>query len=146
MTMRVISLLDAKAIGERNKRVIWKLNSPLGFRFDNGTYLWVPKGFESDFASVPRIPIVYMLWGDRAHRESILHDYFYRRDCALAVTRAEADKFFQMAMVSQGQPFYIVYPMYVGVRIGGLSSYHRMNVMDTFKLDVTYDESLLKAA
>ena len=31
----------------------------------------VPAGFQTDFASVPRLPIAYWLYGARAHREGV---------------------------------------------------------------------------
>lgn len=39
--------------------------------------LTVPMGFETDFASVPRIGAVYALFGNRAHRAAVVHDYLY---------------------------------------------------------------------
>ncbi len=89
-----------------------------------------PLYFYTDFASVPRLPIFYTLWGDRAHREAVLHDYLYRIDSIPIVTKSEADSIFREAMKSTGKPWYIRYPMYLGVKIGGLSSYHKKRVRD----------------
>jgi hypothetical protein len=86
--------------------------------------------FETDYASVPRVPIAYNMWGDRAHREATLHDYLYRVDSAPVVERAVADKVFREAMVATGKPYYIYAPMYWGVRLGGGSSYHKKKVRD----------------
>jgi hypothetical protein len=86
--------------------------------------------FYTDFASVPRIPVVYNLWGDRAHREAVLHDYVYCKNSIPILTRSEADSVFLEAMKSTGKPIYIRYPMYLGVRIGGSACYHRRNVED----------------
>lgn len=35
----------------------------------------VPAGYETDFASVPRWPVVYWLAGGRATSEAVVHDY-----------------------------------------------------------------------
>lgn len=80
----------------------------------------VPEGFITDLASVPRIPIVFMLWGNRVHRESVLHDYLYRIDCVPRVYFNTANKIFMEAMKSRGVPAWIRWPMYIGVcAVGG---------------------------
>jgi hypothetical protein len=86
--------------------------------------------FETDLASVPRVPLIYDMWGNRAHREAVLHDYLYRRDSIPVVTRSEADALFLEAMSSTGKSWYIRYAMYWGVRLGGGSSYHQRSVGD----------------
>lgn len=138
MTYGFYNSLDFREIGEKNGRTIYKLDSPLIYvSVKNGT-ITIPKEFETDLASVPRVPIAYMAWGDKAHREAVLHDFLYRIDANPDVTRAEADYLFKEAMISRGQPLRIYYPMWLGVRIGGGSSYHKMLVCDNFKLDVVY--------
>jgi len=88
--------------------------------------------FETDFASVPRVPVVYDAWGDRAHREAVLHDYLYRIDSIPVVSRYDADMVFLEAMKSTGKPWYIRWPMFMGVRCGGIMSYHKKSVKDKF--------------
>lgn len=80
----------------------------------------VPAGFVTDFASVPRLPIVYMAFGDRAHHESVIHDYLYQTH---KYSKAIADKVFLEAMKVRGKPFWIRESMYLGVFFGGASSY-----------------------
>ena len=86
--------------------------------------------FETDFASVPRVPIFYSMWGDRAHREAVLHDYLYRIDSIPVVTKSNADSIFLEAMKSTGKPFYIRWPMYLGVKFGGWTAFHKKKVKD----------------
>ena len=86
--------------------------------------------FETDYASVPRVPLAYSMWGDRAHREATLHDYLYRTDSIPAVERAVADSIFKEAMIATGKPWYIYQPMYFGVRLGGWTAYHKRRVRD----------------
>lgn len=81
----------------------------------------IPAGFVTDFASVPRVPIVYTLFGDRAHHESVPHDFLYQTHLT---TKPVADKLFREAMVARGKPGYIVEGMYWGVVLGGRSSYN----------------------
>lgn len=86
--------------------------------------------FETDFASVPRVPLIYSAWGDRAHREAVLHDYLYRIDSKPTVTYSQANEVFLEAMKSTGKPWYIAYGMYWGVVLGGWGSYHKKRVKD----------------
>ena len=86
--------------------------------------------FETDFASVPRIPFAYEAWGDRAHREAVLHDYLYRIDSKPIVTYSQANNVFLEAMKATGKPWRIYYPMYWGVVLGGWTAYHKKRVKD----------------
>ena len=107
----------------------WILNQPLiYFSVHLNSIICVPAGFETDFASVPRIPIVHACWGDRAHHESVIHDYLYRIDSNPVVERKDADKVFLEAMKIRGRPKCIRYPMYCGVRVGGFKAYHQKKV------------------
>jgi hypothetical protein len=89
-----------------------------------------PSFFETDFASVPRVPFIYEAWGDRAHREAVLHDYLYRIDSIPIVTYSQANSVFLEAMKSTNKPWYISYGMYWGVVLGGRSAYHKKRVKD----------------
>lgn len=98
----------------------FRLMTPLVYESDIMGMVMVPAGFVTDFASVPRVPIVYMLFGDRAHHESVPHDFFYQTHI---VTKAVADKVFLEAMKARGKSWFIRYAMYLGVVLGGASSY-----------------------
>ena len=97
-----------------------QFSAGVGKLIDCDGILRIPKNFVTDFASVPRVPIAYMLFGDRAHHESVPHDYIYQTHIA---PKAIADKMFLEAMGARGKPWYVRYPMYQGVVIGGGSSY-----------------------
>ena len=57
--------------------------------------LRVPSEFITDFASVPRLPVVWLLTGDRARRAAVVHDYL----CSLKTcTYQEAAKAFEACM------------------------------------------------
>jgi len=84
--------------------------------------LKVPSGFITDFASVPRVPIAYTLFGNKAHHESVIHDYLYRTTPHLC-TRRQADNVFKEAMTSRKKGFFVKGSMWLGVRLGGKSSW-----------------------
>lgn len=91
----------------------------------------VPAGFQTDFASVPRVPIFYTLFGDRAHRESVVHDYLYRIDARPSTTFNEANDIFLEAMAVRGKGFFVRYAMYWGVCLGGCTAWHKKMVGDS---------------
>lgn len=76
----------------------------------------IPTGFKTDFASVPRVPIAYWFYGNRAHRESVLHDYLYFLG---DTSRGAADKVFLEAMKARNKNILVRWPIFLGVRIGG---------------------------
>lgn len=141
--------LDYHEVGECGGRVVYQLDSALKWKCDKYA-ITIPQYFFTDLASVPRLPIAYTLWGDRAHREAVLHDYLYRKDCLInnletgevcqGCTRKFADDMFLEAMKAQGQPFYIRYPMWAGVRSGGFMAYHKLEVLDEFDLSECYQK------
>ena len=87
-------------------------------------------GFNTDLASVPRVPIIYAMWGGRAHREAVIHDFLFRTDSIPEVSFSSANWVFLEAMKARGKPFYIRHPMYLGVSCGSLSYYHKRLVGD----------------
>jgi hypothetical protein len=107
--------------------VVWELDSPLVYESDFlKETITVPKGFQTDFASVPRfIPIASNTLLDKSHRESVIHDYLYRDDSLPLVTQKEADEVFFEAMTVRGKSKWVRYSMWAGVRIGGFTSYHK---------------------
>lgn len=122
-----ITSLDCKL---RDEDSIWCLDSPLIYISDIVGKVEVPTGFETDFASVPRIPIAYMLFGDKAHCESVIHDYLYRKDSVPLVSYSQANDVFLEAMKIRGKSFFVRYSMYWGVVLGGWTAYHKKNVYD----------------
>lgn len=125
-----ITELDVYLKPERDD-AIWVLDKPLVYYSSLlKSTLNVPVGFETDLASVPRLPFIYALWGGRAHREGILHDALYRSDFVPGVSRSIADDVFLEAMKTRGKPWHIRYPMWAGVRAGGWTAYHKKLVGD----------------
>ena len=59
----------------------WLLARPLRVTFEPGlngleaSNIMVPRGFVTDFASVPRIPLAYLAMGGIGERAAVVHDY-----------------------------------------------------------------------
>lgn len=139
--------LNAIEIGESKGRVVSQLVQPLLFE-DDEFKIEVQAGFYTDYASVPRLPIIYWLYGNRAHRGAVVHDYGYRKDSKIwskkkddwiyNPSRSLVDYIFKKCNIASGYPYYVYQGMWLGVRLGGSSSYHRMGVNDCFPLEVIY--------
>ena len=90
----------------------WRLMQPLLFEDDHGAVWIVPVDFETDFASVPRIPFIYAWTGNTAHAPATLHDWAIRTH---ACSREYADELFRQAMESIGMPKWRLGAMYRAV-------------------------------
>jgi Protein of unknown function (DUF1353) len=84
-----------------------------------------PAGFLTDFASVPRLPLVYLAYGNKVHLPAIPHDDLYRRG-GTETDRQFADDVFLAGMLAAlvNVPNPLLTPaeahqMYLGVRLGG---------------------------
>jgi hypothetical protein len=106
---------------ERTDDGQWRLTAPL-FYFSKvaDTLVHVPAGFVSDFASVPRLPLIYWLTGDSAHLAAVVHDYLY---ASHMVDRKKADAIFEEASAVAGVPWWRRKLMWLGVRVGGSASW-----------------------
>jgi hypothetical protein len=82
--------------------------------------LRVPAGFCTDFASVPRLPIAYWLFGSKANRPAVVHDYLYREG---TYGRKTADRVMLEAMEIDGYGWVTRHAMYRAVRWGGWAAY-----------------------
>ena len=111
---------------------IWELDFSLKYKSDLlNCEIIVPAGFQTDLASVPRwIPIASNALMGRAHREAVIHDYLYRKDSLPIVSESIANRVFLEAMELIGKSWYIRYPIYFGVCLGGWASYHKIYVND----------------
>ena len=94
----------------------FELHEPFRYQSDLAGLISVPVGFKTDFASVPRIGMIYALLGDCAHEPAVIHDWLYYADLA---DRSVADDVLLEAMGVIGLPWWRRYPIWLGVRAGG---------------------------
>lgn len=100
-----------------DRRGTWRLLAPLAYRSDRlDQIVVVPAGFVTDFASVPRLPVAYLLTANRGHEAAVLHDWAYTTHF---ITRAQADSLFAEALEVGGEPGWRRGLMWAGVRVGG---------------------------
>lgn len=115
---------------------VWVLLKPFVYHHAPTDYLAldftveIPAGFYTDFASVPRLPILYASLGNTGHEAALVHDYLYRMDAEPNASKDTADRTFYDALVEMGLSERHAAMMYDGVVIGGESSYHKKRVED----------------
>jgi len=92
----------------------WKLHDTLNYTSDLIGNVSVPQGFVTDFASVPRLPVAYVLFDGVADSSAVIHDYLRRENI---INRRTADNVFLEAMKAEGVPRWRRYPMYWAVSV-----------------------------
>jgi len=102
----------------------WKLVKSFSYHVgsrNSRTVIKVPKGFVTDFASVPQFLWWWMPYWGKYGKGAIVHDYLYQHHI---YSRAMADAIFKEAMVAGKTPKWKARLMYFGVRIGGWLAWH----------------------
>jgi hypothetical protein len=100
----------------------WRLLAPFSYLDPEHGLIDVPAGSVTDFASVPRWPLTFMLLGQYGHAAAVLHDHLYATG---KLPRKAADQVFLNALRSSGIARWRAWLMYAGVRVGGASRYVR---------------------
>lgn len=115
--------LDPLEVIEVDDSVFSVADHPFRYQSDVANQVFtVPVGFYTDFASVPRLGMIYALLGDCAHEPAVVHDWLYYS----AITdKAMADKVLLEAMDVIGIPWYQRWPIYLGVKFGGFYAWNQ---------------------
>jgi hypothetical protein len=98
-----------------------KLREDFILKYWDWTFI-IPEGTLTDFASVPRLPVVYRIFANKAKKSAIWHDWIYGSHPE-GFTRKMADDAFLDAMRAEKLPEWVCLAMYAGVRVGGGSHY-----------------------
>lgn len=99
----------------------WVLGNDLVFTVrDTGQKIIVPRGFVTDFASVPRIFWTFFPKHGEYTRAAIVHDYLYwQQQCS----REQADELFDIVMEDSDVDSTSRFTIYAAVRVWGDSSW-----------------------
>lgn len=98
----VVSLQD----GDR-----WRLEKEFEYYTDitgERKYIHVPEGFETDFASIPKVFLPFLRYRDKFNKASVIHDYLYR---SKMFDRKTSDRIFLegMKVLGIGKRRYLFY-------------------------------------
>ena len=96
----------------------WEVMEDYYYKTSRGI-IRVPKGFRTDYASVPRIFRNIINSYGKHGRAAVVHDWLYSSQCKIDVTREEADKIFLEIMKECGVGSIKRNLMYRMVRIFG---------------------------
>ena len=116
--------LTALQVELQEDRTNWKLLSEFVYEDSEYGRIVVSRGFETDFTSVPRIPVIFDLVGAYGHAAATLHDWLYSSGL---VPRSSADRIFREALRTTGIARWRAWLMWAGVRLGGSSHYRPPN-------------------
>lgn len=136
MTVAFPLPLEVEQVNEGEWRVLNGFDAIVEEEGHETVVIHVPHGYLTDFASVPRIPFAYLLFGGKGSRAAVIHDYLYegcdpelarrpRNWCdavfhhgLLTIAEEEASKPHPGLTEVQADA------MYDGVRVGGASHFH----------------------
>ena len=124
---------------EKESERCWRLLEPLVYESDTIGTIIVDAGFETNFASVPRLPLMFWAFGGVGDEAATLHDWLYRKDHTQStghervIDRETADKVLRGVIIecltkdgtSKLKANLIAWAMWAGVRIGGASHWER---------------------
>jgi hypothetical protein len=94
-------------------RATWGLLSPLVFQSKIVGEIEVPAGFQTDFASVPRLPFLYAIFGDSTHGSAVIHDWLVEQQFDLVI----AARVFREAALYEQTPQWKSAMMYRALRV-----------------------------
>lgn len=126
----------------RDEHCYWRLTEPLVFDSEELGSITVPAGFCTNFASVPRLPVIYSLFGDTAHRAATLHDYLYCYDSSPASTYTQANDAFLEAMHSTGINRMLADAMWWAVSAFGFFFFHKHSINSNYDLRRAENEQI----
>lgn len=99
----------------------WIVVAPLSYQSDIAKQIiTVPAGFQTDLASVPRLPVIFLLTGATSNEAAVVHDFLYSTQ---KVPRDVADAVLREASEVTGVPAWRRWMVWAGVRLGGASHY-----------------------
>ena len=83
----------------------------------------VPKGFVTDYASIPKLLRAIILPYGKHSGASVVHDWLYSSNCSLDISREKADKIFLEILKEEKVNLLLRILMYTAVRKFGRSRF-----------------------
>lgn len=101
-----------------------ELTKDLIYETDSQKFI-VPKGFKTDFASIPRIFWTIIAPIGKHTLPAVLHDYLYTDGYKLGISRKQADKIFYNAMIDSHVARITANIMWFCVRVFAFRHYNK---------------------
>lgn len=144
---RWLSTLRAEEVDEIAG--IDRLLAPLGYYSALlGCEVWAPADFLTDYASVPRLPLAYLVVGGKGRKAAVIHDWLYSGGLVNGrrLSRKECDMVLAEALKATGYGAIVEKLMYGGVRFGGSSHFEQDNVPQLPHVEALMGAAALEAA
>lgn len=134
---QILTLLASEKIGyDKRGRPVHAILQPLVARTSYGM-IEVPVGFNTNFASVPRLPVFFLVAGDRAHEQAAVHDYLYT--IRASIGRAACDKIFHELLLAG-----TAIPEPYDLRVSPLLAWSMYQAVDKFGQSAWDDETEIR--
>lgn len=105
----------------------YRLAAGMAVEINGQTYL-IPRGFVTDGASIPTFYRARLeRFGDYI-RAAVVHDWLYKHDCPLKLSRKDCDEGFRQLMITDGVGWYTRIRMHSAVRMFGWGSFHKVDM------------------
>lgn len=92
----------------------------------------VPKGFVTDYASIPKLLRGIVLPYGKHSGASVVHDWLYSSNCNLGLSREKSDKIFLEILKEEKVSFLLRILMYFAVRKFGKSRFRNGGLITPF--------------
>lgn len=116
---------------------LWQLYAPLIWEDAEFGRFEVPTGTITDLASIPRILRRHRSFDPQgpSRRPAVGHDLAYATGKlgGRELTRAEADRFLYVALLSEGVSRALAWSFYAGVRVGGWVPWNRYRAAEVVR-------------
>lgn len=113
--------LETEQVNERWHRVLNGFDAVVEEEGKEPLVIHIPHGYFTNFASVPRLPFAYLLFGGKGNRPAAIHDYLY--DLAEHPREWCDEVFYAGLRAIQEITEEEAKAMYLGVRLGGAAHY-----------------------
>lgn len=128
-----LSPLDVRAVPPD----LWQLLAPLTWEDTEFGRFDVPTGTMTDLASIPRLLRRHRSFDPQgpSRRPAVGHDLAYATGKLgeRTLTRAEADRFLYVALLSEGVSKALAWSFYAGVRVGGWVPWNRYRAAEALR-------------
>ena len=114
--------LETQQVNEKWHRVLGGFDAVVEEDGKEPLVIHVPHGFLTNFASVPRLPFAYLLFGGKGNRAAAVHDFLYEPPTQYPRSWCD-DVFYAGLLALEGISEREARAMYDGVRLGGASHY-----------------------
>jgi hypothetical protein len=110
----------------REGRQLYELHAAVHYHSDVlGGVVVVPQGYVTDLASVPKLPLTWLMAGGTGSEAAVIHDWLYtaRAFDGKPIERSVADKVFREAIAASEDTKAPGWLMWLAVRVGGRGSW-----------------------